>query len=275
MQYDVIIIQSNEEQQELLIAVLADLGAESFWQEDTQLTVSFPENTSLSNDEKADLEAAMQRLGNFSFEWSLVQKENWNQQWEESFHPLTVADKIYIHAAFHPQRNDLPLQIEVTPKMSFGTGHHGTTSGMMEKMLEIDWNAKSVLDMGTGTGILAILAKKLGAAATVAIDNDEWAVENAIENCKNNGFADIEVMLGTDVPSNYANFDIILSNITLNYNLDNYSLYERLAHTGTYLLLSGFYAEDAQKLKDCYAKGFEILDLHENNKWGVLICRKK
>lgn len=276
MQYDVIIIQSEEAQQELLIAVLPDLGAESFWQEETQLTVSFSESHTLTEEEKKAVEEAIiSYCPDSAFEWQLVQKENWNQQWEDSFQPLVVADKIYVHAGFHTKRTDLPLQIEVTPKMSFGTGHHGTTSGMMEMMLEMDWMNKSVLDMGTGTGILAILAKKLGSATTIAIDNDEWAVENAIENVANNAIQDIPVFLGTAVPKEYNGFDVILSNITLNYNLDNYPMYVQLTQAGGFVLLSGFYAEDAEKLKQVYQQDFEIVRLHENNRWGVLICRKK
>lgn len=276
MQYDVIIIQSNEAQQEVLIAVLAEYGAESFWQEESQLTVSFPEAHSLLAEDKIAIEAAMQGLiDTVQFEWQIVQRENWNQQWEDSFKPLVVADKIYVHASFHPKREDLPIQIEVTPKMSFGTGHHGTTAGMMEMMLSFDWQGKVVLDMGTGTGILAILAKKLGAGSCLAIDNDAWAVENSIENISNNGFKDIRVELGTDVPVDCQSFDFILSNITLNYNLENQALYARISKTGTLLFLSGFYAEDAQKLIDAYQTNFEILKLHENNRWGVLICRKK
>lgn len=276
MQYDVIIIQSEEAQQELLIAVLPDLGAESFWQEETQLTVSFSELHTLTEEEKKAVEEAIiSYCPDSTFEWQLVQKENWNQQWEDSFQPLVVADKIYVHAGFHAKRTDLPLQIEVTPKMSFGTGHHGTTSGMMEMMLEMDWMNKSVLDMGTGTGILAILAKKLGSATTIAIDNDEWAVENAIENVANNAIQDIPVFLGTAVPKDYNGFDVILSNITLNYNLDNYPMYVQLTQAGSFVLLSGFYAEDAEKLKQVYQQDFEIVRLHENNRWGVLICRKK
>jgi ribosomal protein L11 methyltransferase len=146
---------------------------------------------------------------------------------------------------------------------------------MMEMMLEMDWMNKSVLDMGTGTGILAILAKKLGSATTIAIDNDEWAVENAIENVANNAIQDIPVFLGTPVPKEYNGFDVILSNITLNYNLDNYPMYVQLTQAGSFVLLSGFYAEDAEKLKQVYQQDFEIVRLHENNRWGVLICRKK
>ncbi len=275
MQYDVIIIQSTEEQQELLIAVLAEMNAESFWQEDTQVTVSFPECQTLTAQEKSLIELAIRSYAaDATFQWQIVQKENWNQQWEDSFQPLVVADKIYIHAGFHSKRTNLPIQIEVTPKMSFGTGHHGTTTGMMEMMLDMDWSGKSVLDMGTGTGILAILAKKLGAASTIAIDNDEWAVENAKENVLNNAFSDISVFLGTTVPSAYSQFDVILSNITLNYNLDNYPMYVGLCKKESYLLLSGFYAEDAEKLIQVYQQDFEIVHLHENNRWGVLICKK-
>lgn len=275
MQYDVLIIQCNEAEQELLIAVLSEMNAESFWQEETQLTVSFPEGNVLSEEEKKHINDSIHSLNLATiFDWQIVKKENWNQQWEDSFQPLVVADKIYIHAGFHPKRSDLPLQIEVTPKMSFGTGHHGTTSGMMEMMLELDLANKTVLDMGSGTGILAILAKKLGAADTIAIDNDEWAVENAKENVMNNSVGDIPIFLGTVVPEQYNQFDVILSNITLNYNLDNKPMYSDLCKSGSLILLSGFYVEDAEKLIQVYQSDFDIVKLHENNRWGVLMCRK-
>ena len=170
-----ITIQANDEQQEILISQLDELSANGFEQTEDSLIAYFSEN----NFESYEVNRL---LHNYSFTMTTIKEQNWNQVWESNFQPVIVDDFCAIRADFHEPIQNMEHEIIITPKMSFGTGHHATTYMMIEQMAKIDFTGKTVFDFGTGTGILAILAEKLGAASVSAIDVDVWSIENAKEN---------------------------------------------------------------------------------------------
>jgi len=226
------------EQQELLIAQLSEAGFEGFEQNETELKAFIPEK---SYDKMLLHELAYKYQ--LSFSEQLIPAQNWNAVWESNFQPLVVDDLVAIRADFHEPVTGVRHEIVITPKMSFGTGHHATTFMMMQQMREIDFRGKTVFDFGTGTGILAILAEKLGALSVFAVDIDEWSVANAAENFERNNCKKIKLLKAETLPHT-DKFDIILANINKNVILDNFdSLADRL-QPGAILLLSGLLPED-------------------------------
>jgi ribosomal protein L11 methyltransferase len=178
-----------------------------------------------------------------NYKESVIAETNWNALWESNFEPVVVNDFCAIRADFHAAITNVQHEIIITPKMSFGTGHHATTYMMIEQMKTIDCKEKVIFDFGTGTGVLAILAEKLGAAAVTAIDNDNWSIENAAENITRNDCTKINLYNSEKVPSDML-FDIILANINRNIILENIEfLYKQLKPGGS-LLVSGLLAED-------------------------------
>jgi len=200
-----------------------------------------------------------------------IAPQNWNAVWESNFEPVVIADQCYVRATFHSPRPDYPYEIVIDPKMAFGTGHHQTTSLMMRYMLETAFAGKNVLDMGCGTGILAILAAKLGATQVLAIDNDPVCVASVAENKKLNDVEHIEARCGTADLISGMQFDIILANINRNILLDQLSSYAQCLGVEGELYISGFYdGDDLHTLKTA-AMGY---NLHhrghkEQNGWAA------
>jgi ribosomal protein L11 methyltransferase len=226
------------ELKDILIADLSAQGFEGFEETEDGLKAFI---SSVSYDEKALQELAGER--NAGFNKTIIGETNWNEVWESNFDPVVVDDFVAIRADFHKPVLGVMHEIVVTPKMSFGTGHHATTFMMLQQMREVDFRDKTVLDFGTGTGVLAILAEKLGAKKVVAIDNDDWSIENAKENIKNNVCRSITLQKA-DTPEMDETFDIILANINRNVIVENFHfLRSQLAMGGT-LLLSGILKED-------------------------------
>ncbi|MHC1707820.1 MAG: 50S ribosomal protein L11 methyltransferase [Bacteroidales bacterium] len=198
------------------------------------------------------------------FKASPLEEKNWNEVWESNFPAVIIAGKCRVRAPFHEPDPEIFLELIIEPKMSFGTAHHETTSMMIEHQLTMDWKDKTVLDMGCGTGILAIVAAKLGAGQITAIDNDTWAYENTLENIERNGVQHcIEVKLG-DAADLDGSFDIVIANINRNILLKDMPAYTRVMKAGAVLMLSGFYLEDlpairqrASELKLTYKKHLE------------------
>lgn len=196
-----------------------------------------------------------------------VEDRNWNEVWESSFQPVIIPGKVSVRANFHAPVHDPGIPIVITPKMSFGTGHHATTVLMMEELFERDLRGKSVLDFGTGTGILAILAEKLGATRILAIDNDDWSIANTAENTAGNGCTQIETRLAETTPADET-FDIVLANINRNVILDHAGLLPAILSPGGWLILSGLLTEDHDEIR----KAFRETPLREvshavRNKW--------
>ena len=233
----------TQEQKDLLVALLSEMGFEGFEEGQTYLIC-------YSSKENFNEEALTEQTELFSlrFEKEIVEKQNWNEIWEKNFQPVLVDDFCAIRASFHPEEKNTLFNIEITPKMSFGTGHHATTYMMIKWMKEIDHKGKSVLDFGTGTGVLAILAEKLGASKIDAIDNDDWSIENANENILCNECSRIELQKADSLDFT-GQFDIILANINKNVLLANMErLQQHLAKEGV-LVISGLLEGDRSAIE--------------------------
>jgi len=226
------------EQSSILVAQLTEIGFEGFEETEDSLQAFIPEKD-YDESELQDL----QSIADVQFEKSIVEDEDWNAVWESNFEPVVVDDFVYIRADFHPPKKGFTHELVITPKMSFGTGHHATTYMMIEQMRSIDFIGKTVFDFGTGTGVLAILAEKLGAKRIVAVDNDERSIENAAENIQRNNCSRIEIMNAATASMNES-FDIILANINKNVILENFSVLAKGLLPGGVLLVSGLLKED-------------------------------
>ncbi len=223
-------------------------------------------------------EPAVQRFlneGEIRYRREIVEEQNWNAQWEENFQPVIVDGFCTIRADFHNISVNTPMEIVITPKMSFGTGHHATTQLMMQLMKDMELSQKKVLDFGTGTGILAILAEKLGARQVLAIDNDEWSFENAMENVKKNDCKNISLQLGSIEDCGNDKFDIILANINRHILLNTMPFLYSSLNKGGYLLMSGLLKDDETIIVDKAAEEhFKLLLKCEKNNWIALLFEK-
>ncbi|QEC68493.1 50S ribosomal protein L11 methyltransferase [Panacibacter ginsenosidivorans] len=228
----------SAEQSDLLVAKLAELGFDGFEETENALK-AFATVDKFSNEEVVTMLVPMK----LEYSIEAIVSKNWNEEWEKNFEPVVVDDFVAVRADFHAPVKEVQYEIIITPKMSFGTGHHATTFLMMQQMREIDFKNKNVFDFGTGTGILAILAEKLGAAYIFAIDNDEWSIENARENAEKNNCSLIDISLEKE-PGEKSNFDIILANINKNVILTYISLLVGRLNKNGQLLLSGLLKED-------------------------------
>ncbi len=206
----------------------------------------------------------------------LIPWKNWNEEWERNFQPEVVAGKIYIRADFHPINPGYPIEIIIQPRMAFGTGHHPTTALVMEMMLQMDFRHKSVIDMGCGTGILAILAVKQGAGSVIAIDNDPNATNNCRENCKNNTAGHIIVIEGDAAVLKDKSCDIFIANINRNIILNDLPLYKECIKPGGELLTSGYYLQDLPMIKNrADEMGFGCIDHLVEKDWCCARFLKK
>ena len=264
MSYIQVSIPTNDLQlQEVLTALLSDMDYEGFDQDSQQLNAYIP--TSLF-----DETSLTELLTNFSlsFTKSIIEKQNWNALWEASFEPVVIDGVCVIRAPFHEFNNPSLLDILITPKMSFGTGHHATTQLMATAMKSLPVENAYVFDFGSGTGVLSILASKLGAKQIVAVDNEEWAVENAQENNLLNQVDNVETILGSLEQVSATNFDIILANINRHILLHYMpSLFVKCVVNGQ-LLLSGLLLEDELIIKESAERvGFVYQETYTLNNW--------
>jgi ribosomal protein L11 methyltransferase len=269
--YQLTIPSAVSENRDLLIAALTEAGIEGFEEHETHL-IAFVSEADYKED---DINAVLNESG-LKADMETIAPRNWNAEWEADFEPVIIDDFCTIRAHFHTIPVSTKYDIVITPKMSFGTGHHATTHLMVAQMEEIDFNNKSVFDFGTGTGVLAILAEKLGATKVVAIDNDEWSYENTKENILLNNCNHIDVSMDAieTLASKHA-FDIILANINrhilLNYMETMHSL---ISANGT-LLMSGLLSEDETMVsKSAIDAGFTIRKVNTRNNWITILCKK-
>lgn len=257
---------------DILISELGELGFDSFTENDLGF------DAYITEDLDKELNLNELRYEDFSYTYSKeqIQQTNWNAEWEKNFEPVLVDDLLLIRAPFHPSNKQVKFEIEIMPKMSFGTGHHDTTWLMCKQLFDIDLKQKTVLDMGCGTGVLAILAKKLGAAKVIGIDIDEWSVENGIENCIANNCADIEIKLGDkEALNDYFNIDVILANINKNVLKIQLPLYSKLLKANGVLLLSGFFNTDIEELdKLAQSLQLKLVQSFTKNNWSVMKLTK-
>lgn len=255
-------IKARGEAQEILISELENLST-GFEQRDEELIAYFDELKFESYEVNKILEP-------FEFRIETLQEKNWNEVWEQNFNPILIEDFCAIRADFHQPINGVQYELIITPKMSFGTGHHATTYMMIQQMRNVDFACKSVLDFGTGTGVLAILAEKIGASKIVAIDNDEWSIENAKENIEKNNCKRIVVELKSKLPKE--KFDIILANINKNVLIENISqLKQSLSENGN-LLMSGLLTSDEDDIqKASRSVGLQFKNKTVKDNWLSLL----
>lgn len=254
---------------EILLAKLSQIEFDSFEENDTGLKAYIKrdfDDEEFVQEQIGEMEAAQ-----ITYEKQNIQQVNWNEEWEKNFQPISVDDRCYIRAEFHEEKPNVKYDIVIQPKMSFGTGHHETTHLLIEFILDTEFDDKVVLDMGTGTGILGILAKMRGAKSVDAIDIDEWSYENAIENAERNK-VDIQVMKGgaESIPSS-TEYDIILANINKNVLIEDMPFYVNQLKKGGTLFLSGLYdfdEDDIRKETEKYGLTFEAKRIR--NEWIAL-----
>ncbi|RWY50954.1 50S ribosomal protein L11 methyltransferase [Mucilaginibacter gilvus] len=235
-----ITITTEDYQQDLLIGALGEIGFDTFEEVETGFKAYIPVDD--FNQETLDNHLAEYReMFAFSYEITLIQQKNWNEVWESNFEPIEVSGQVFVRATFHAPKPEFPYEIVIDPKMAFGTGHHQTTAMMMALMLENDFAGKNVLDMGCGTGILAILAAKLGAAELTAIDYDIVCYESTIENSALNNIQNIKAICGSKDAIPTEQYDTILANINRNILLDQMESYASVLKPGGEIYFSGFY----------------------------------
>jgi len=257
---------TSQDQFDILVAQLADLGFDGFNEEEASQGIN--DGVEMSNGlgagagfcktyillidfEGQEIEKELEIIFNqhhLTYSKSVIKEQNWNAVWESNFEPVRVADFVGIRAHFHPPFEPKVLhEIKITPKMSFGTGHHATTYSVIQLMESIDFKGKSVYDFGTGTGILAILAEKLGAASVLAVDNDDWCIENATENIQNNDTEGIKIKK-VDSALQTTLFDIVLANVNRHIIEANLGEITQSASFNSILVLSGLLIEDQEDI---------------------------
>lgn len=271
MKYSAVTFTSSameEWQKDLLVAELANLGFDTFEDQDQGFVAYVP---SASLDIQALETLLLNEAGDYDLSYDVqeLEQQNWNQLWESNFSPIIVDDQCYVRATFHEDRPEFPYQIIIDPKMSFGTGHHQTTSMMLSFILENDFEGKRVLDMGCGTGILAILAAQRGAKDLLAVDYDPICVESVKENKVLNNVPNITEKLGSKEAIEGLKFDVILANINRNILLDQLEVYAQDLGSAGDLYLSGFYdGEDLSILTEkAKSLGFDYQDKKVLDTW--------
>lgn len=269
-------IEPKDPGAEILLAELGELPFDSFVETEEGLSAYIP-----SNDNSIDLLNDIYILNNpefsISFQTEEIEQVNWNEEWEKNFEPINVDDLCYVRAPFHEAKN-VPYQIVIEPKMSFGTGHHETTFMMMKHLLNIDVTDMEVLDMGCGTAILAILALMKGAKHADAIDIDNWCYLNSIENTERNNITNIDVYEGdAELLADKTNkYDLVIANINRNILLNDMEAYAKTLKTGGIILFSGFYTEDIAAIEEAANQQNMFLDFQlERNNWASLKFIKK
>lgn len=265
---------------DIMMAELAEIGFATFQEKEdgTGLNAYAEENQQIELRHITEIFDRYNELTDLSYHISTVEKENWNEDWEKNYSPIMVDNRILVRADFHPADDTFPVEIIITPKMSFGTGHHETTYQMLDMMDKMEWSNKSVLDAGCGTGILAILAAIKGANVIEAFDIDAWAVENTLENFSLNSIGTERYNLWqgevNSIPSK-RNYDVILANINKNILLSDLSHYHNHLVVGGYILLSGFYEDDWKDLlMEANKYGLKEVKRSSRNKW-MAVCLQK
>ncbi len=262
------LIVTEDYQQDMLINTLGEVGFDTF----EELEFGFKAYIPVDDFDEAKLIEALtpyRDMFTFSYEIALIPQKNWNEVWESNFEPINIQDRIFVRATFHEPKPEIEYEIVIDPKMAFGTGHHQTTSMMLELMLENEFSGKNVLDMGCGTGILAIMASKLGAAKVTAIDYDIVCFESTLENAQLNNIDNITGICGSKEVIPDEQYDTILANINRNILLDQIQRYSEVLKPEGELYLSGFYEQpDLDIIMDEARKyGLKYIIHKNNNDW--------
>jgi ribosomal protein L11 methyltransferase len=273
MNYIEIRFQNDPDFTEILIAELAELGCESFVETPEGLNAYLPEEA-FDEAQLQTLVARYQATADLQSSWTLIPKTNWNEEWERSYEPIEVGDCIRVRAAFHTPDPRFEHELLITPKMSFGTGHHETTWLVMNEQLSLPHQGRTILDVGCGTGILAILAHRLGATHLTAFDIDEWAVANTLENFELNTIPDeMTLFQGTiEQLETGQTFGGILANINRNILLAEIPRYVQFLAKGAWLVVSGFYESDKNDIIACAEQhGLRVHRTNTRNQWATVV----
>jgi ribosomal protein L11 methyltransferase len=257
---------------EVIVALLAEEGFESF--SDTKSGVKAYINE--TDYDEVSLNSVISSLEGCDIKWkrSLIEHRNWNEEWEKQYQPVIVADNCVIRALFHQPMPQYEFEIIVQPQMSFGTGHHPTTLQMMQMLLEHDLKGKSLIDLGSGTGVLAILAEKKGALDILATDIEDHIVENARDNVRHNACVNIRVDKADMSQMSKGSYSYILANINLNTLIDGLPALVGLAENSATVLMSGFYESDAPKLiSKAKEYGLQLIHQKTHDRWAVVEFR--
>ena len=257
---------------DVLIAELFEVGFDSF----QEFEDGFEGSCEQEKFEQEKVEVLFNQFPNVSFTIKEQEKINWNEEWEKNYDPIIVGDKCIVRASFHQPQPSFQYEIIVTPKMSFGTGHHATTYQVLDYQMELDHTNKRVLDVGTGTGILAIMAAKRGAKELVATDIDDWCIENSEENFALNSVMDVRLIKGQIDEVNEGEFDIVIANINKNVLLDQIGEYASRLRENGQLILSGFYENDIDDLV-VEAENHQLKKLKATTRdnWAMLALEKR
>ncbi|MDN3607299.1 50S ribosomal protein L11 methyltransferase [Kaistella yonginensis] len=257
---------------EILMAELIEIGFDSFTEEHDGI-LAYIQQEFFKEEELKEVQLLQNQEVKISYTFQEMPNINWNEEWEKNFSPINVEDQVSIRAEFHKNQN-LPHEIIIQPKMSFGTGHHATTYLMIQQMLDMDLANKNILDMGCGTSVLAIFAKQQGAGKTVAIDIDEWSVENSIENAARNN-VELEISQGTAENLGSENFDVILANINRNILISDIPTYVSILNKGGQLLLSGLCFFDVDDILEvCTKQNLSLKKKIQREEWVSLLLEK-
>lgn len=263
---------------DVLSALCADIGYESFVETEGGILAYIQE----SNYDEDVLQAILAGFPiegtDIQFETRPTEDKNWNEEWEKNFfQPIVIGNRCVIHSTFHHDVPQAEYDIVINPQMAFGTGHHETTSLILEELLEADLQGRSVLDMGCGTSILAILAAMRGASPVTAIDIDDWCVNNSRDNIALNRVAGITVELGdATLLKGRRPFDIIIANINRNILLADMAQYAACMHPGSLIYMSGFYVQDIPYIRrEGERLGMEFIHQREKNNWAAVLLRMK
>jgi ribosomal protein L11 methyltransferase len=259
---------------EILMAEIAEAGFDTFLETDSGFE-AYAEEDKADRKEVDAIQHKYRDVQPLQFLYERVEKQNWNEEWEKNVDPIIVDDTVLVRAAFHQLNRKFPIEIIITPKMSFGTGHHQTTHLMLSNQLMIDHKGKRVMDAGCGTAILSVMASKVGAKSVEAFDIDEWSVLNGKENAEVNGATNIHIQRGTIADMKFSeSFDIILANINKNVLMAEMEQYAWHLAPGGVLLISGFYETDVDDLLGV-AKKFGLRDVSQSGRetWAAVILK--
>ncbi|MCE7063077.1 50S ribosomal protein L11 methyltransferase [Dyadobacter sp. CY343] len=276
MNYIEVALNVEPDYSEILVAELGELGFESFVETDEGL-LAYIQEGDFDEAELQNIVAKYLELTAIAATWKSLERKNWNEEWEKSYEPIEVGNQVRVRAVFHKPDPAFTYDLLIQPKMSFGTGHHETTWLVMNEQLSLPHQGLAIMDVGCGTGILAILGAKLGAVSLLGFDIDEWAVENTVENFEMNELsAETEVFQGTISKVHEGKmFGGILANINRNILLSEIPTYIQHLEPGGWLVTSGFYEVDQPDIEQCAIEnGLKKLRSNTRNQWATVVFEK-
>ncbi|MGB3948852.1 MAG: 50S ribosomal protein L11 methyltransferase [Bacteroidia bacterium] len=266
----IINVEPKEQGSDVLIAELSEIGFDTFTENELGFS-AYIETAKYSATEVNTIFSNYSNVFKINFKTTIIEQQNWNKEWESSFQPIDVDGKCIIRAPFHAKDKEYEFDIIIEPKMSFGTGHHNTTQLMIQKLMKLNVTDKALLDMGCGTGVLAILAAKMNAKPITAIDIDNWSFENTLENLEKNNINSVDVHKGNASLLDKKVFHTILANINKNVLLSDMAIYTNVLEKNGNLLLSGFFETDINELTEkAFSLDLSLIEKKVNEKWAML-----